>query len=93
MGKFLHVPTQPVEIDGDVSVSELLGRMGKASFAEAQSWGKIAADATSVTVYSDVTIALPIIVAALQEDIGTHVRSVPQFSMERDLGIKIKLDG
>ena len=43
------------------------GGLSGCTFAEAQSWGKIATDAAAVTVYCDVTIALPMIVAALEE--------------------------
>ena len=70
------------------------GGLSGCTFAEAQSWGKIAVDASAVTVYCDVTIALPIIAAALQEDKEKHKynRSVPQFSMGRDLGIEIQSD-
>ena len=70
------------------------GGLSGCTFAEAQSWGKIAVDASAVTVYCDVTIALPIITAALEEDKERHTynRSVPQFTMGRDLGIKIHRD-
>lgn len=44
------------------------GGLSGCTFAEAQSWGKIAVDATSATVYCDATIALPIMVAALEEE-------------------------
>lgn len=43
------------------------GGLSGCTFAEAQSWGKVATDAMSATVYCDATIALPIIVAALEE--------------------------
>ena len=41
------------------------GGASGASLEEAQSWGKLATDAEQVTVHSDVTIALPILVNAL----------------------------
>ena len=41
------------------------GGASGASLEEAQSWGKLAADAEQVTVHADVTLALPLIVTAL----------------------------
>jgi deoxyhypusine synthase len=41
------------------------GGASGASLEEAQSWGKLAADAEQVTVHADVTVALPILVSAL----------------------------
>ena len=41
------------------------GGASGATLEEAQSWGKLAADAEQVTVHSDATIALPILVNAL----------------------------
>jgi deoxyhypusine synthase len=41
------------------------GGASGASLEEAQSWGKLAADAEQVTVHADVTIALPVLVSAL----------------------------
>ncbi|MBI4289558.1 MAG: deoxyhypusine synthase family protein [Chloroflexi bacterium] len=43
------------------------GGLSGCTFGEAQSWRKVAADAKSVTVYSDATIALPLMVTALAE--------------------------
>jgi len=43
------------------------GSLSGATLEEAKSWGKIAVKANAVTVYSDATIALPIIVAAVRE--------------------------
>ena len=42
------------------------GGASGASLEEAQSWGKLATDAEQVTVHCDVTIALPLLVSALQ---------------------------
>ncbi len=42
------------------------GSLSGATLEEAKSWGKIGRDAKAVTVYCDVTIALPVIVAAVQ---------------------------
>src|SRR4029453_7867297 len=41
------------------------GGASGATLEEAQSWGKLAADAEQITVHSDATIALPLLVNAL----------------------------
>jgi deoxyhypusine synthase len=41
---------------------------------EAQSWGKVAADAARVTVHADVTIALPLLVSALERSASSQLR-------------------
>ncbi|RLG22657.1 deoxyhypusine synthase [Methanosarcinales archaeon] len=41
------------------------GGLSGATLEEAQSWGKVSEDAKTVTVYSDATITLPILVASL----------------------------
>jgi deoxyhypusine synthase len=41
------------------------GGASGSTLEEAQSWGKLAADAAQVTVHADATIALPILVTAL----------------------------
>jgi len=66
------------------------GGLSGCTFAEAQSWGKVAVDASDVTVYCDATIALPIIVAALEEKSGkSSPRKIgPRFDMNRELGIE-----
>lgn len=46
------------------------GGLSGATLDEAKSWGKIGVKAEAVTLYSDVTIALPIIIAALQTRVG-----------------------
>ena len=43
------------------------GGLSGCTFEEAQSWGKIAKDASMVTCHSDSTIAMPILVSALLE--------------------------
>jgi deoxyhypusine synthase len=43
------------------------GSLSGATLEEAQSWGKIGDKAKMVTLYSDATIALPILVAAVRE--------------------------
>jgi deoxyhypusine synthase len=42
------------------------GGASGSSLEEAQSWGKLATDAEQVTVHADATIALPILVSALE---------------------------
>ena len=42
------------------------GSLSGATLEEAKSWGKIGRDAKAVTVYCDVTIALPVLFAAVQ---------------------------
>lgn len=44
------------------------GGLSGCTFAEAQSWGKIATNAAAATVYCDATIALPIMVTALEAE-------------------------
>ncbi len=46
------------------------GGLSGATLDEAKSWGKVGVKAKTVTLYSDVTITLPIIMAALQTRIG-----------------------
>lgn len=43
------------------------GGASGSSLEEAQSWGKLAADAEQVTVHADVTVALPLLVSALAD--------------------------
>lgn len=60
------------------------GGLSGCTFAEAQSWGKVASDAKSATVYCDATIALPIIVSALAEEMkdSPEKRSLPDFQVD-----------
>jgi deoxyhypusine synthase len=46
------------------------GGASGASLEEAQSWGKLAADAEQVTVHADVTVVLPTLVSALAASAG-----------------------
>jgi deoxyhypusine synthase len=66
------------------------GGLSGCTFEEAQSWGKIATEALKTTVYSDATIALPLITTALaarrKDNLGK--RSIPQFEMDRSLRMK-----
>jgi deoxyhypusine synthase len=52
------------------------GGSSGATLEEAQSWGKVAGDASHVTVHADVTIALPLLATAL-------ARSAPQTAATR----------
>ncbi len=67
------------------------GGLSGCTFTEAQSWGKIAVDARAATVYCDVTIALPIIIAALEEEKEelSDKRIAPRFEMEKELKIAL----
>jgi deoxyhypusine synthase len=46
------------------------GGLSGCTFSEAQSWGKISDRARMVTVHVDATIALPIVVTALAQDVA-----------------------
>jgi len=62
------------------------GGLSGCTFEEAQSWGKIAPDATMVTVHCDSTIAMPLLVTALSEDaVLIRRRKKPVFKMGREL--------
>jgi deoxyhypusine synthase len=62
------------------------GGLSGCTFEEAQSWGKIAHDASMVTVHCDSTIAMPILVTALSENMGlSRKRKKPAFEMGREL--------
>lgn len=62
------------------------GGLSGCTFEEAQSWGKIAPDATTVTVHCDSTIAMPLLVTALSEDAALiRRRKKPVFKMGREL--------
>jgi deoxyhypusine synthase len=62
------------------------GGLSGCTFEEAQSWGKIAHDASMVTVHCDSTIAMPILVTALSEHPALiRRRKKPVFEMGREL--------
>ena len=62
------------------------GGLSGCTFQEAQSWGKIAHDASMVDVHCDSTIALPMLVTALSENMGlVRKRKKPAFDMGREL--------
>ena len=68
------------------------GGASGASLDEAQSWGKLAADADHVSVQSDVTIALPLLVSALTTSARDVMkqRRPPAFDLD---GQVLSLDG
>jgi deoxyhypusine synthase len=51
------------------------GGASGSTLEEAQSWGKLAADADQVTVHADATIALPILATALASSSAARVKS------------------
>ncbi|MFQ5735380.1 MAG: deoxyhypusine synthase [Thermodesulfobacteriota bacterium] len=59
------------------------GGLSGCTFEEAQSWGKIAKKSSHVTVSSDATIALPIIVTALAERMKGKKRQAPGMDLSR----------
>ncbi|MBZ5562708.1 MAG: deoxyhypusine synthase family protein [Acidobacteriia bacterium] len=65
------------------------GGLSGCTLEEAQSWGKIAHDASMVTVHCDSTIAMPILVTALSEHAALiRKRKKPVFEMGRELKFK-----
>jgi deoxyhypusine synthase len=67
------------------------GGLSGCTFEEAQSWGKIASDAMKVTVYSDATVAMPLIATALASRRKDNLtkRKVPRFKMGRSLQVSV----
>ncbi len=65
------------------------GGLSGCTFAEAKSWGKIANEALCVSVYSDATIALPIIASATLSDSKELLerREFPRFKMGKNLEV------
>ena len=62
------------------------GGLSGCTFEEAQSWGKIAHNASMATVHCDSTIAMPILITALSEDPALiRKRKKPVFKMGREL--------
>ena len=66
------------------------GGLSGSSFEEARSWGKVATEASAVTVYCEATVALPIMVSALAESCSDVIRQRkrPTFTMGERLGIR-----
>ncbi|HZS50776.1 MAG TPA: deoxyhypusine synthase family protein [Bryobacterales bacterium] len=66
------------------------GGLSGCTFEEAQSWGKISKDAQMVDCHCDSTIAMPILVSAMAQQVDLiRSRWKPTFTMGRDLGIEI----
>jgi deoxyhypusine synthase len=63
------------------------GGLSGCTFEEARSWRKVSANARTVTVYCEATIALPIIVSALAEGYSKVIekRKKPSFKLGEDL--------
>jgi len=62
------------------------GGLSGCTFEEAQSWGKVAPDASMATVHCDSTIAMPILVTALSENAALiRKRKKPVFEMGPEL--------
>ncbi len=64
------------------------GGLSGCTFKEAQSWGKIARDARSVSLHSDATIALPIIATAVA-DSNVKRKRIPRFILEGNLKMTV----
>ncbi|HEY7269868.1 MAG TPA: deoxyhypusine synthase family protein [Dehalococcoidia bacterium] len=58
------------------------GGLSGCTFEEAQSWRKIAPDADFVTVNVEATVAVPLIVSALADDLGDEIGNRPQPSLD-----------
>src|SRR5882724_2611880 len=72
-----------------VNEAPYLGGVSGSTFDEAQSWGKMARDAKTITVHCDSTIAMPMLATALTQTAtkATKQRRKPNFNQSRDLGI------
>ena len=66
------------------------GGLSGCTFEEAVSWGKEQKESLAVTVNSDATIALPIMVSAIAERSAEAIsnRRKPTFTMGRELGVE-----
>lgn len=71
LGRATGGHTYAVQITCD---SPQWGGLSGCTFEEGQSWGKISKDALKVTVYSDATIALPMIVTAVAGRAASAIR-------------------
>ena len=69
----------------DIGIRTPTNYEGALDFRQAQSWGKIARDARSVSLYSDATIALPIIATGVADNFNTKKRRMPKFIIKEDL--------
>ncbi|MFQ6105663.1 MAG: deoxyhypusine synthase family protein [Candidatus Hydrothermarchaeaceae archaeon] len=60
------------------------GGLSGCTFSEAKSWGKIENISNTATVYTDITIALPLLVGAILEDKKCRGRKKRKFVWEED---------
>lgn len=67
------------------------GGLSGCTFEEAQSWGKIAKKASHVTVNSDATIALPIVVTALAQRMKGFKRNAPKMDLKSSNKVKTRI--
>ncbi|MBI5233065.1 MAG: deoxyhypusine synthase family protein, partial [Deltaproteobacteria bacterium] len=67
------------------------GGLSGCTFAEAQSWGKIAKKSTCATVHADASIALPIIVTALAQRMKGFKRKPPKLALKNSNRVKRKI--
>ncbi len=67
------------------------GGLSGCTFEEAQSWGKIAKNSKRVTVNSDTTIALPIIVSALAQRMNGVKRKLPDLSLKNAFRVRKRI--
>jgi len=59
------------------------GGLSGCTFKEAQSWGKIARDARSVSLHSDATIALPIVATGVADRFNTKKRKCQSLLLKK----------
>ena len=64
------------------------GGLSGCTFEEAQSWGKIAKNSQRITVNCDTTIALPIIVSAVNERVRGLKRTLPKMELKNSHKVK-----
>ena len=60
------------------------GGLSGCTFEEAQSWGKVSANARTATCYVDASIALPIVIHSLAERFKRFRREIPVFDWSDD---------
>ena len=96
---------QQIELCGDIFDKELKGHqyaiqittdspqwggLSGCTFEEARSWRKITPDAATVTINSDATIALPVMISALSENSAKIIenRKPPSFILGKEITIQ-----
>ena len=105
MVEYKNNPIIPFKVNPDDSIVDVLQKMGNCSFqgrnlssaqdiwdkmlSDTKSWGKIAKEANTVTVFSDAAISLPILATALAARRKNKKREyIPKFEMSA----RIKLE-